>query len=281
LQIVQNSVLLYYILSVPNRYSMITLRGVVSVSTAGFNSDYVTWKNWEADQFGRFSLLDARYFALETGIRAVPQARVLEIGFGNGAFLGWLHNQGIEVYAVEANPALVAQATRLLGGGRAFAALEAAELTPFAGTFSHVIAFDVMEHVPLENVVPMLTRIRELLRPGGRCVLRFPNGDSPFGRINQHGDPTHVTTLGAERIAFLARRAVLEVQAVRAPALPCHGVGLLRGARRLGILVSRGIIERVVGTLYFGGRRIPMDPNYTAVLRRPEALGVDRATGAA
>jgi 2-polyprenyl-3-methyl-5-hydroxy-6-metoxy-1,4-benzoquinol methylase len=236
-----------------------------------FDAMYADWKEWEPEHFGQYSPTDAQYFVAEFGLRAPSAARALEIGFGNGSVLAWLHAIGADTYGVEANPLLVERATRLLGDGRAFNDLDAAALAALAGTFTHVIALDVIEHVPLDELPGMLSRIRELLAPGGRAVLRFPNGDSPFGRINQHGDPTHVTTLGSARVAYLAERAGLEPGLIRASALPIRGVGFVRGCRRLMIHVTRAFIEYAVSQLYFGGRRIPLDPNYTAVLCRPQS----------
>ncbi|HEV2700863.1 MAG TPA: class I SAM-dependent methyltransferase [Steroidobacteraceae bacterium] len=239
----------------------------VAVATpAAFDADYAQWKAWDFAAFGRYSYIDAAYYAAEFGIGEAAGKRVLEIGFGNGSALGWLKDQGSETHGIEANPILVEQAQRLLGAHRAFEDLRDARLAP---GFDHIIALDVLEHVPMDALPAMLARIRDLLAPGGQALFRFPNGDSPFGRVNQHGDPTHITVLGGARITWFARRAGLEVQSLRAPALPIRGVGSLRGLRRLGIRIARGMIEPVIGQLYFNGRRLPLDPNYVAVLTLP------------
>ncbi len=234
-----------------------------------FGEEYLDWKDWDPERFGRYSVLDARYFEAEFGLDVPTESRVLEIGFGNGATLGWLVAAGADVFGTEANAVLVERAARVLGPGRTFPQLCDEELSRLAGTFTHVLAIDVIEHVPLEQIAPMLRRIHELLAPGGRCVLRFPNGDSPFGRVYQHGDPTHITTLGSARIMYLARQGQLEVETIRAPALPVRNVGLMRGLKRRCVIAARRMVEGVVGILYFGGRRIPLDANYTVVLRRP------------
>jgi 2-polyprenyl-3-methyl-5-hydroxy-6-metoxy-1,4-benzoquinol methylase len=240
---------------------------------AAFDADYAEWKSWDSAAFGQYSRLDAAYYAAEFGLGEAAGMRVLEIGFGNGSALGWLKEQGAQVHGLEANPILVERALKLLGAGRAFEDLGDARLSVMSGTFNQIIALDVLEHVPMEALTGMLSRIRELLAPGGRALFRFPNGDSPFGRINQNGDPTHITVLGGARISWFARRAGLEVQSLRAPALPVRGVGLVRGLRRLLIRNARRMIEPAIGQLYFYGRRIPLDPNYIAVLRRPPAAG--------
>ncbi len=231
---------------------------------------YIAWKDWRDESFGNYDGLLASYYAMETGISAGPGVCVLEIGFGNGSFIGWARDLGVEVYGVELNSTLVARASALLSKERAFLDLNDEGLTRRAGAFSHVVAFDVVEHIRQEDLPPFFDRMRTLLAPGGRLILRFPNGDSPFGRINQHGDLTHVTTLGSEKLRYLARQAGFDVETIRAPSLPLAGVGLKRALKRRLLMAGRYLAERAVAFLYFGGRCIPMDPNYVAVLVRAQ-----------
>src|ERR1700722_604514 len=123
---------------------------------------YIQWKDWRNDSFGRFDRLDASYYAAETGIDAMPGVRVLEIGFGNGSFIGWARSVNAEVFGVELNSALVGRARTLLGEQRVFSALDAEGLTKLAGTFSHVIAFDVIEHIQQEKLPEFLRQLRTL-----------------------------------------------------------------------------------------------------------------------
>jgi 2-polyprenyl-3-methyl-5-hydroxy-6-metoxy-1,4-benzoquinol methylase len=248
-------------------------RDDAAAASAAFDADYAQWKSWDTATFGKYSRIDAAYYRAEFGINGATGKRVLEIGFGNGSALAWLKDQGAEVYGIEANPILVERALKLLGAARAYEDLADTRLSTVAGTFDHVIALDVLEHVPMDGLPGMLSGIRELLAPGGQALFRFPNGDSPFGRINQNGDPTHITILGGDRITWFARRAGLEVQIIRAPALPIRGVGSARGLRRLLIRSARRMIEPAIGQIYFNGRRIPLDPNYVAVLIRPAPAG--------
>ena len=235
------------------------------------DESYVDWKDWDPAAFGKFSALDAVYFAAETSIAARTSGRVLEVGFGNGAFLGWVRGMGLEAYGIEANPVLIERARALLGPDHVFEALDDVLLDRLRGTITHAVAFDVIEHVPIEHLGALLRAMGELLTPQGRIVLRFPNGDSPFGRITQHGDPTHVTVIGQQKMSYLARAAGLHLVEIRAPKLPIHGVGLLRGLKRRLLNIVRGCLERGVSLLYFAGRRVPFDPNYVAVLQRQKA----------
>ncbi len=246
----------------------------MNTRTQSFGDEYLDWKDWQGAAFGQFDAALANYFAAETGIRDGRGVMLLEVGFGNGALLGWARSTGAEVFGVEVNPHLVMAARTLLGEAHAVEHLGARPLVERAGQFTHVLAIDVLEHIPQEALGPTLAQMAALLAPAGRIIARFPNGDSPFGRIHQHGDPTHVTTLGRAKLEYFARRAGLEIETLRAPALPRSGVGLRTAMRRAALLAGRAVVELVIGLLYFSGRRLPLDPNYVAVLRkRDEAVG--------
>jgi 2-polyprenyl-3-methyl-5-hydroxy-6-metoxy-1,4-benzoquinol methylase len=231
---------------------------------------YLDWKDWKDETFGCFDRLEARYFADETGIGALPGVRVLEIGFGNGPFIGWAKSVGADIYGVELNATLVVRACAFLGERKAFQGLDDAGLAGLAGTFSFVVAFDVIEHIPQDLLPRFLAQIRALLAPDGRILLRFPNGDSPFGRLYQHADPTHVTTIGGEKLRYFARQAGLAVAVIRAPTLPLAGAGFKRAIKRTLVGAGRYLVERFVGLLYFGGRTIALAPNYLAILQKTD-----------
>ncbi len=232
---------------------------------------YVEWKDWKGESFGQFQPIEANYFAAETSIAPQSRPRVLEIGFGNGNFLGWVKSIGGEAYGIESDPILADRARLFLGAEQVLSGLEDDRTARLQGTITHVVAFDVIEHMSLDDLSSMLSGARKLLAPKGKMILRFPNGDSPFGRMIQHGDPTHITTLGSRKLAYLARRAALDVVVIRGPVLPVFGVGITRGVRRCMVHIGRSVVERCVSWLYFGGQRVSLDPNYLAILEHAKS----------
>ena len=55
--------------------------------------DYIEWKGWSRSAFSKFSNEERIQFAAEVrrvGTTLDREARVLEIGFGNGSFAGWI-----------------------------------------------------------------------------------------------------------------------------------------------------------------------------------------------
>jgi len=229
---------------------------------------YIEWKDWDDATFGQFTKLDRVYYAAETSITAQSPLRLLEIGFGNGSFLGWIKSLGGEIFGVETSARLNARARDFFRSDCFFEDLHDPRLNRFEGHLTHVVAFDVIEHISAEHLPSLLERIRDLLSDEGRLILRFPNGDSPFGRMIQHGDPTHVTTMGRHKLAYLARNAGLSVVEIRAPALPLHGVGFASLVKRAGVKLGRYFFERLLSILYYGGQRIALDSNYVAILAR-------------
>ena len=231
----------------------------------GNDASYLQWKEWPETEFGRYSSIEGAYFAAEIPLTGADT--VLEIGFGNGAFLGWARDRGARAFGVETNLMLMGRAGKMLGTGSVYPGIHAPELDAHRGTFSHIVAFDVIEHIPQTEFPVFFSRIADLLQPAGRCTLRFPNGDSPLGRAAQHGDPTHITTIGSAKLVYFATHANLSVEAIRAPAMPTAGLGLRRALRRRLSLMIRFVVESLIGYGYFG-RRIPLDQNLVGVLVR-------------
>jgi SAM-dependent methyltransferase len=224
---------------------------------------YAAWKEWS----GAFAATDreARYFAEELREVALKGRRVLEIGFGNGSFLAWAKGEGAEVAGIEIN-------TQMRDAARAhgFEAFDVslAELAQRGARYDVVVAFDVLEHWDVDELVASFHAIRELLVDGGLFLSRFPNGQSPFGRVYQYGDFSHRSVLSTYKIEYLAGLANLEIVRIdnvrRVPSRP----GPLASARHWWLARRRRWIERSIARLY-GIRKLPLDPNLVAVLRKP------------
>jgi hypothetical protein len=86
--------------------------------------------------------------------------------------------------------------------------------------------------------------------------------------VNQHGDLTHVTTLGRGKIHHLAALSKLTVVSIEDPKRPWKNIGMANAARRLAGGWVKSALEGLVRTLYFGGERICFDRNMVAVLRK-------------
>lgn len=184
-----------------------------------YDDEYRKWKSWNNSSFGNLTRFDIIYFDSELA-KAKRNFRtdssVLEIGFGNGSFLTYAKQKQWQVVGTEANDELVAVAREA-----GFSVRQAADMSAFDhDSFDLVVAFDVLEHIPQEELPAFLTTISQILKKGGMFVARFPNGDSPFGLANQNGDITHVTSLGSAKVNYLMQRADFDILSVAGEAMP-------------------------------------------------------------
>ena len=104
---------------------------------------YDRWKDWDDAAFLSCSPRQAAYFAGELAGHPLKDSHVLEIGFGNGEFLGFARGLGAHVYGTEVQPALVERA-RQAGIATLEADLADAD-RKLARPVDLVVAFDVLE----------------------------------------------------------------------------------------------------------------------------------------
>ena len=133
-----------------------------------------------------------------------------------------------------------------------------------AGSFDTIVAFDVFEHFTQQQIRDRLAAAAVLLKPGGGLVLRFPNGQSPFGLAPQYGDATHVTPLSLGAVVQLLGETPLSVERYT-NAFRNTGSGVTSVVRRMRFL-ARDVGTRLLGWAY--ALSIPWDPVVTIVLRK-------------
>jgi SAM-dependent methyltransferase len=222
---------------------------------------YVSWKGWNEDGFGHFDDNSRRYYGwhIHRAIGAGQVARVLEIGFGNGSFLGYCASLGFEVFGIELDSALRERAAR-----RGVAVASSVAELRADQRFELIALFDVFEHISTSELIVFMTSLAGHLSPDGRILLRVPNGDSPFGRQFQHGDLTHVSTYGIGKLRQLAELAGLKIVAIGdAPWNAQQDEP--PGVRALARAAIRFCIDRLLGFAYYRNN-IGLDKNLTAVL---------------
>jgi SAM-dependent methyltransferase len=230
---------------------------------------YEEWKSWKPEDFGRFDAVEARYFEAElesAGVRVGKGTRILEIGFGNGRFAGWVASKGAEYCGTELNEGLVSLAKRK--GLDAFPATSRLEELAGGRPFDCVLAFDVLEHLTVEEIVTLFRSVCASLAEQGRFVARVPSGDSPFSGPIQYGDATHKTIIGSGMVHQLVQGSGLEVVDVRCTAFPITGLGMRRFLRRLPVVVVRALVSRLLNAAFNDNQPRIMTPNMVMVLRK-------------
>jgi len=215
-----------------------------------YGDDYLKWKKWEELEFGKLSKSEAAYFAAEISRTKSPiplNARVLEIGFGNGSFLEFAKRNGWDVCGTEINEALVEIAEK-----RGFNVEHSQDLSAFSDNgFDLIVAFDVLEHIPQDLLPDFILEIKRILKGNGFFIARFPNGDSPFGLRFQNGDITHITSIGSGKIRYFAARANMEVIFAGGEAQPLIGSSALHCVHRIVTLPIKKAIDLFVNAVFF------------------------------
>lgn len=203
---------------------------------------YIAWKDWGDEQFGSCPRSDARAFAWQLDrCHPAPVLSALELGFGNGNFMGFARSRGIGVVGIETQRELRRRATA--AGYETFASVDELDAER---CFDLIAAFDVFEHIAQDRLIALFQALAARLRPDGILLCRVPNGESPFGRNFQHGDLTHVSTLGLSKFRQICAASDL--------AVACYGdapwylVGRNpKGLMRLGL---KWLIERCLAFAY-------------------------------
>ena len=78
-------------------------------------------------------------------------------------------------------------------------------------TFDAVLLFEVVEHMPFREGLPLLGKIFDLLAPGGKLVMTTPNVAHP---THYYRDPTHVAAYSHEGIGGMLVALGFEVDAM-------------------------------------------------------------------
>jgi SAM-dependent methyltransferase len=210
---------------------------------------YARWKHWDPEQFMQFRRDKAEYFEWHLKRAAGERTRaleILEVGFGNGEFLGWARTKGYAITGVELNEHLVRLANK--AGVKAYSDL--ADIGPSL-QFDVVVAFDVLEHIPPNQILEFLSTLKRLLKERGTMLFRFPNAESPLGSIYQNGDITHVNALGVSKILQLCELNGLSLLH-SGDAISLMSLSLRRIPRALIAKLIRSTLQCLLGPLLLG-----------------------------
>lgn len=152
-------------------------------------------------------------------LEACEKGRLLDVGCGNGIFLGQMRQLGWEVAGVEPDEEAVSIARDNLGLEVFHGSLEDAKFED--GCFDAVTMNHVIEH--LQDPVSLLKECRRVLKPGGKLIVVTPNTNSLGFRLfgeNWRGleVPRHLLLFSPPVLRTCAEAAGLNVQKLRTTA---------------------------------------------------------------
>lgn len=133
--------------------------------------------------------------------------RILEVGCACGCLLLALKEQGFgKCWGIDQDETLVRHGKEVLG-----AELEQGSwrsyLEDCRETYDVIIALDVLEHLPREELLSTLKVTHKRLAPGGRLILRVPNALCPFALPILYGDLTHQFIVTPSALTHILRSA--------------------------------------------------------------------------
>lgn len=187
--------------------------GYVSTHTAGLYGEatretllrqHPVWRSY----FGRFLPLN-------------KNARILDIGCGDGGFVDFLHALGyVNATGVDISREQVDVSLKLGINGVSCGGVEE-YLSGRRGEYEMIFARDVIEHLDKEEVLNVFDLVHQALVVGGKFVVQVPNGESPMcGRI-RYGDFTHESAFSSASIRQV-------YAATGYDGIECHAMGPAR-----------------------------------------------------
>ncbi len=194
----------------------------------------------------------------------------LEIGPGLGEFCAVATRRGLQVDVIDRDEAVLRH-VRSRYRVRSSWCIPAESVPSLDGTlpcYDRIVMVQVLEHVEVTSLVPLVGFLFRHLNPGGKLLATVPNGGTPLGGVERYSDITHRTAFSANSLCQLVHMAGLsgryrvEVDGFRIP--PVSAPNLVRIVAQkllhLGLLAvmvaNGGVYER----LYH--------PNITLVLTR-------------
>jgi 2-polyprenyl-3-methyl-5-hydroxy-6-metoxy-1,4-benzoquinol methylase len=237
--------------------------------------NYERAQGWDPESFGGFSAAQDDHYGAQLGSLGFAPSkplRVLDIGFGNGAFLGWSRAQGWECEGIEVNARLIERGSR--SGFTVSGSLGGLKESPHWKPYDLITAFDVLEHIDRETMVAFLSSLHDVCHAQTLILLRFPNGDNPFSLPVQNGDVTHRTAIGQGLLRQVAELAELDVTSLGGPQQSSRSAPLKRRLAAAAGAPLRWVLGEFFRHLFMGSMDVVFTGNLVAVLRSRRPSGI-------
>jgi ubiquinone/menaquinone biosynthesis C-methylase UbiE len=137
----------------------------------------------------------------EFAVHAKGAGRVCELGCGPGHVARYLHDRGVSIFGIDLSPGMLEQA-RKLNPAIEFQQGNMLALEVEDGTWSAIVAFYSIIHIPKTDILQAFREMFRALKPGGLLFLAFHIGVEVLREENLWG---HQVSLD---VVFYARKEV-------------------------------------------------------------------------
>lgn len=156
---------------------------------------------------------------------------VLDLGTGFGLGANYLANHGAkEVVGVDYNKEVIREASRLKHKNVSFKALDVLEIDSLQRKFDVVLAFEIIEHLPVSHVGEFVAAMAGCLSPGGILLLTTPNKKNSRSFLGRPYNPYHVKEYTPKELKIIFSKYFSEV---RIEGLRCKNDFYKRGQAKL------------------------------------------------
>lgn len=140
-------------------------------------------------------------------------AAILDIGCNKGFLLAALDSFGFRnLYGVDLSPGDIEIAKDIVPSANIFCKDAFDYLDNYPATFDVITLKAVLEHIPKQDVIPLLEKTRTALNPGGILLVDVPNMDWLFASHERYMDFTHEVGFTYESLGQVMRNVFPKVE---------------------------------------------------------------------
>ncbi len=172
---------------------------------------------------------------------------VVEVGPGKGLLQSMLKERGFASHAIEVCEAYADDLKKK--GYPCELASNAADALRKSATkgVGAIVAVDVLEHLPLEEGMFLLSAAADVLPRGGSLILQVPNVSGLFGISTFAADPTHLMPYNEHSLRKVLEAAGFVSIELHPMKLPGSATDALRSVCREVVFFLVRCLQRVVG----------------------------------
>ncbi len=133
--------------------------------------------------------------------------KVLDIGTGIGLGAKYLLHQGAKsVHGVDYSRESIKLASKSLLPNESYSAMEAINIGKLQKKFDVIVAFEIIEHLPVDSVSELFKAIIGCLKKDGILLTSTPNGDNSTMINGKLYNPYHVKEYTKQELGLILKK---------------------------------------------------------------------------